>query len=382
LAVKEDDMQNGSLIWAERSRHGPVWEYRWREPGPDGTRKHRRIVVGPVSQFEKREDALRAISALQRDINHAGKRQWSTAITMRELFDHYRQRELLADNTSKTSSTKHAYEGYITKWISPRWGAFPLARIRAGEVEQWLRSLPLAPGSCAKIRNIMSVLFNHAIRHDLFDRNPIRWVRQSAKRMKTPRVLSVSELQSLLSALAVRERTLVLLDVCTGLRMSELFALKWEDVNFESRELDVRRSIVEQIVGSCKTEASQKPVPLDQRLADALLIWKSATEFNKPEDWLFASPVHHGRRPYWGQAIMRNVIQPRARDAGIALGFGWHSFRHTFSILLRANHADVKVMQELLRHASSRVTLETYTQAITAQKREAQSSVVNLICGT
>lgn len=49
LAVKEDDMQYGSLIWAERRQGGPVWEYRWREPGPDGARRHRRIVVGPVS---------------------------------------------------------------------------------------------------------------------------------------------------------------------------------------------------------------------------------------------------------------------------------------------------------------------------------------------
>jgi hypothetical protein len=239
VAVREDDMQYGSLIWAERRQGGPVWEYRWREPGSDGARKHRRIGVGPVSQFEKREDALRAVSALQHDINHAGKRQASAAITIRELFDHYRQRELRADNTSKTASTKHAYEGYITKWICPRWEAFPLARVRAGEVEQWLRSLPLAPGSCAKIRNIMSVLFNHAIRHDLYDRNPIRWVRQSAKRRKAPTVLSSSELQSLLSALDVRERTLMLLDVCTGLRMSELFALKWSDVKFDSGELDV-----------------------------------------------------------------------------------------------------------------------------------------------
>jgi hypothetical protein len=108
--------------------------------------------------------------------------------------------------------------------------------------------------------------------------------------------------------------------LCTGLRMSELFALKWSDVNFETRELDVRRSVVKQIVGSCKTEASQKPVPLDRRLADMLLVWKSTTEYNKPEDWVFASPVRHGRRPYWGQAIMRNVIQPRAREAGVALG--------------------------------------------------------------
>ena len=373
-------MQYGSLIRAQRRRGGDVWEYRWREPGSDGKRRHRRIVVGSVDQYERREDALRAIAALQRDINQTGTQQGNRVITIHELFDHYRQRELGEGNTSKTPSTKNTYQGYITKWICPRWGSFPLARVRAGEVEQWLHSLPLAPASCAKIRNVMSVLFNHAIRHDLFDRNPIRWVRQSAKRRKAPTVLSVSEIKALLPALGLRERTLVLLDACTGLRMSELFALKWSDVDFEAKQMDVRRSIVNQVVGSCKTEASQKPVPLDERLAESLLVWKSGTKYNRPDDWVFASPSSRGCRPYWGQPIMRNVIRSRAQEIGITRHFGWHTFRHTYSTLLRSNRADVKVMQELLRHASSRVTLETYTQAITTQKREAQTSVVNLIC--
>jgi integrase len=177
---------------------------------------------------------------LRHDINQAGGRQGNRAITLRELFDHYRQRELGNGNTSKTPSTKHTYEGYITKWICPRWGSFPLARVRAGEVEQWLHSLPLAPASCAKIRNVMNVLFNHAIRHDLFDRNAIRWVRQSAKRTKAPTVLSASEIKSLLPALSQLEQTLVLLDSCTSLRMSELFALKWSDVDFEAKQMDRR----------------------------------------------------------------------------------------------------------------------------------------------
>jgi hypothetical protein len=53
--------------------------------------------------------------------------------------------------------------------------------------------------------------------------------------------------------------------------------------------------------------------------------------------------------------------------------------RHTYSSLLRANRTDIKVTQELLRHASSRVTLDTYTQAVTVQKRRAQSSVIRLL---
>ena len=75
---------------------------------------------------------------------------------------------------------------------------------------------------------------------------------------------------------------------------------------------------------------------------------------------------------------MRKVIRPIATQVGIIKPIGWHTFRHTYSTLLRAARVDIKVMQELLRHASSRVTMDTYTQAVTAQKREAQSGVVRL----
>ena len=224
----------------------------------------------------------------------------------------------------------------------------------------------------------MSVLFNHGIRHDICGRNPIRLVRQSSKRRRIPAVLSVTDIQKLLPALPVRERTLVLLDVGTGLRMSELLALKWRDVNFRAREISVTRSIVFQVVGPCKTEASQKPIPLDSYLAKALRAWRKHTKYRRPDDWIFASPASCGRRPYWAQSIMRNLIRPAAVELGITERIGWHTFRHTYSSLLRATGADIKVMQELLRHASSRVTLDTYTQAVTLHKRKAQSDVIRL----
>jgi integrase len=75
---------------------------------------------------------------------------------------------------------------------------------------------------------------------------------------------------------------------------------------------------------------------------------------------------------------MRHQIRPAAVKLGITERIGWHTFRHTFSSLLSATGADIKVMQELLRHASSRVTLDTYTQAVTTQKRKAQSGVIRL----
>lgn len=80
---------------------------------------------------------------------------------------------------------------------------------------------------------------------------------------------------------------------------------------------------------------------------------------------------------------MREYIRPAAEKAGITKHVSWHTFRptfrHTFSTLLKANGEDLKVVQELLRHASSKITLDTYTQAVTPAKRRAQSKVVRMI---
>jgi site-specific recombinase XerD len=120
-----------------------------------------------------------------------------------------------------------------------------------------LRSMPLAKSSCAKIRNLMSVLFDHGMRYEICNRNPIQLVRQSAKRKSVPVILSANEVRRLISVPALRERTLVLLAFGTGLRMSELFGLKWHDIDFQKNEISVTCSIVFQVVGPCKTSVTK-----------------------------------------------------------------------------------------------------------------------------
>lgn len=173
------------------------------------------------------------------------------------------------------------------------------------------------------------LLFNHGRRHDLCDRNPIQWVRQSAKRRSAPDILTSSEVQELLANLRFRERTLVLLAVTTGLRRSELFALKWKDIDFQNRQIYVTRSIVQNVIGICKTESSQKPVPAHNDLLEGLREWHRQTPYQSSESWVFASRANQGRWPYLAQQIMRHHILPVARKLGITKRFGWHTFRHT-----------------------------------------------------
>jgi len=97
------------------------------------------------------------------------------------------------------------------------------------------------------------------------------------------------------------------------------------------------------------------------------------------EDYVFASPTMKGKQPYWPDNLMKRYIKPVARKAGINKNIGWHTFRHSFGTLLKANGEDVKTVQELLRHANSRITLDVYTQAVNSNKRAAQSKVVRMM---
>jgi len=371
-------MQNGSLIKANRRNGQEVWEFRWRDR-TSGKAVYRRIVLGSAQQFPTEIEARAAAAGIVLEINVNDPRVQTHALTMSQLAEHYRHRELSPDNTWKSYSTKKGYENYLKRWIVPKWGEFALCKIKPIEVELWLRQLPLARSSCAKIKNIMSVLFNHARRYELFDDNPIHLVRQSAKRHRIPLILLVDEIRQLLSAVGPLPRILIFMDATTGLRQSELFGLRWRDLDFDGGQMNVVRSVVQGVISRCKTETSMKPIPMGPYLADMLKKWKDEAVYVTPDDWVFASVRTQGKRPVWGQSLMRKKIHPVAKKLGINKRIGWHTFRHSYSSILRSLGTDIKVQQDPLRHSSARLTLDTYTQSVTTAKREAQDAVIRLL---
>jgi integrase len=164
----------------------------------------------------------------------------------------------------------------------------------------------------------------------------------------------------------------------TGLRVSELLALKWEDVRFASEEIVLSRGIVCQHVGPLKTAASLKPVPMDPGLSRVLLDWRGRCPYNQETDYVFASPEKDGTQPVWPSSAMSKHIRPAAKRAGIVKHVRWHVFRHSFATLLKGNGEHVKTVQESLWHADSKVTLDTYTQGLMPVKREAQRKVIEM----
>ena len=363
--------QSGSLFKAKRKDGPDIWVFRFYEE-VSGKRVYRKQTIGTIDQFPLRRDAEKEVVSLRMRINfdvHAPQ-------TVAELIQHYEEHEL----PRKAFASRENHKVLTNKYVKPQWGDHRLSTVRTVEVEQWLDGLTLAPASKTKIKACFSVLFSHAIRHQWTTFNPISKVRTSSKRLREKDILTPKEFQALLEELSVRDSAMVLLAGSTGLRRSELIALTWGDVNEETLEISVRRSCVRNHIGNTKTEGSARPVPLHPLVLAALLVWKKEAGYCSTSDFLFASIRLNGEKPLSPDSILKKSIRPALVRAGIVgKQIGWHSFRHSLATNLRAMGVDLKVAQELLRHANSRTTLDIYTRAVSERKREANEKVVELL---
>jgi integrase len=370
--------QYGSLRLRKRERGPDVWEFRYYETDAKGKRKRTSVILGGRNQYATETQARKATQALLLQLNGESPRAEVEAASFGALLDRYIEHEL-----SERYSTRKSHLSNIRVHIRPRWGEYPLDKMKPMAMELWLRELPLAPKTKTHVRGIMHLAFRCAERWGLIEmgKNPVALVRvkNASKRLRRPRVLSVNEFFELLKHLCEPYRTMVLVAQCLGLRISEILGLQWGDFNFDKRTVLVQRGVVGGRVDEVKTEYSRDDVPLDPRLAEVLLAWRSLSMFSRDMDWVFANP--DTGKPFHQESLQKRPIKNAAKLAGLGEGIGWHTFRHTYRSWLDETGAPMKVQQELMRHASIQTTMNVYGRAMAETKRRANSQVVGLVFG-
>src|ERR1017187_9222349 len=314
IRMQAQRYQRGSLSLLKRKSQPDTWVFRYYAQ-EGGRSVYKKKIVGSVIEFPKRKDAEKAVVQLRVNVNEGAA---FAPMNMEQLAAHFERVEV----PLKAHSTAEGYKNYLKLHIIPKWGQYTLSSMKSVEVESWLRNLTRIdgkaanPGTKTKIRNLMSTLYSHAIRYEWAARNPITAVRTSAKRLRTPDILTPAEFQALLLELSHRERVMVMLDGSTGLRRSELIALRWRDIDFQLMQANVTHSIWHNVEGDTKTEASRKPVPLHPFVIEELQQWKSATLYRSNEDFLFPSVVKNGTQPLTPDMIVRRHIPPALNRIG------------------------------------------------------------------
>ena len=208
-------------------------------------------------------------------------------------------------------------------------------------------------------------------------RNPLELVKikGGSKRQKALITLTSEEFQHLLLELREPFRTMATIAMCTGLRISEILALRWDCLDFQAGTMLVRQGVVNGRIGKTKTETSKDDVPLDGDLAAILLQWRDSGQ-NWSSGLVFPSPLTNGC--YHSGIIQKLYLKPAGERIGIK-GLGWHAFRHSYRGLLDESGANAGMQKGLMRHANISTTMNTYGRAAIKAKQEANSKVVQMI---
>lgn len=294
--------------------------------------------------------------------------------TVEEIVTQYRNEHL----SGLRQSTQRAAESWLKCYVIPKWGRTPIRDLKPREVQLWIERLPLAGKTKGHLRGLLHNLYDFSMWSGAVsvERNPLDLVRirGASKRQHQPQTLMPTEFRSLCRHLAEPFRTMVVIQACLGLRVSELLALRWHNVDWNGLRINVECSMVAQHLAPTKTEGSRKVMSLDASLAATLSLWRRTTEFSAESDWIFASPVKLGRLPL-SYTSYRDAVQRASVAAGLGK-IGTHSFRHSFRSWLDAMGAKITVQRELMRHRDIRMTLDTYGRLITDAQKEAGSRVV------
>jgi len=355
--------KTGSLIF-DQGRN--KWRFLWWTT--EGKRRSR--IIGSKEQFTERA-AWQEVERLK--LSPAEKP--ADEMTVRKLVTKWQ-----AERFPTRHDTQRVYRSFLNCHVLPQWGDQPLSAIQPQPVEAWLKTLPLSPKSKTHVRSLMHGLMEFGMFVGVLQigRNPISLVRNTGATQKTrqARNLTVSEFRALVKELHEPFATLALCCATLGLRISEALGLKWSDVDFLGSRLTIQRSIVAQVVDATKTIGSQRSIAISDELSQRLLAWKQASDFQKANDWVFASPQKIGRLPYSYTGV-RRVIQDATKVANIP-AVATHAFRHSFRTWLGASGVPLELQRELMRHSTVGMTLK-YGQTFDPAMKAASDKVADLI---
>ncbi len=383
----------GSLRKEPLKRGGHSWIYRWYVTRPsDGKRVERSLVIGTTEDYPTERSAWAEVMTTSLP-ERAQSIAFKGNMTVAGIAAHFAEHEL-GDQTVSVRPLSHttvsAYKRCISLRILPRWGKEPATSVKPLAVEQWLKSLKekegLANATLAKTRNVLSLIFKHAIRHELISSgegsNPLELVRCGTTSDYESLTLEPAQAFDIWKRLPQAERLLLLLCATTGLRVSEGLGLQWGDIDIHRACIHIRRTWTAGKIGRPKTKASRGTVPLHLLLAEHFAAWRAETPYASDQAWVFASFRLKGRQPRTASILVEDYLRPAAVKVGVLTvddprRFGFHTLRHSLATFLVGANVDPKTVQATLRHADVSTTLGIYTHANSDAKMAAQGVVLD-----
>lgn len=241
-------------------------------------------------------------------------------------------------------STIRDYNSAIYHHLIPAFGPLTLDELRKAHIDEWLETV--CHLSNKRINNVLCPLkqtFKDAYYDELIDTNPLDRLRNLKVTTPEPEPFTRSEIDKILSQLQGQSKNLIQFAFFSGLRTSELIALRWKDIDLDNDKVHVRVAIVRGIEKTTKTVSGQRGVELQPEAKEALL---SQLEFTSDQEHVFHDPKNNAR--WAGDHIIRKRVWIPALKAAEIKYRNPYQTRHTFaSMLLSSGSNPLWVAQQM-----------------------------------
>lgn len=269
-------------------------------------------------------------------------------------------------------STRRGYAHDLRQRIVPEFGAVRMSRLTRPDVQRWADGLAGDGLSAQRVRNIVTALralYGWGIGRGMAHVNPCAGLRLPTGGEPRDRVVTPTEAERLIAALEPRDQAALGLAVYAGLRLGELLALDWADVDLQARTIRVRRSWDhgERQFIEVKSRAGDRTVPIIGRLGSLLADHRVLTD-HRP-GLLYPSP-QDAERPVTQAGLTSRMKRSwkKAKLDGLTL----HEARHTAASLFIASGMNAKAVSTFMGHANISVTLDRYGHLFPGAEDEAR----------
>jgi integrase len=359
----------------EKNPGTDIWYIRYRTPDGVGVQVRKRIgsrqaaitALDKVYSVAASGSGYVARSARQATLTAIELSSIGSSIPLSTIIDDYLR--YISDPSNPDAPVDTVNPRQRLTAISRALGSRPANAIKPYEIEDWLRGLKRKPGTLNRYKSDLSGVYRYAKRRGKVDFNPVRDARQFTVKPTVPRWLHNEEESALREILQrwidecpmqYKQRGLVLrchpheltLALGTGMRAGNLYGLRWENVDFDRRQINLVRT----------KNGNPQSIPMidDVFLAlKALLSIQKELQRLQDEAILKKGTEHQLRMPIGGKVILwaapRKWWLAVLADAKIT-DLRWHDLRHTFATRLMMHTGNLKIVQEACGHANITMT--------------------------
>lgn len=344
-----------------------------------------------AKQFSRKKDAEEYAARAQNEVRqgtHTHDRDSITVAIASDLWVEAAEAEKLERSTTKR------YRELADIHIKPRLGALKLTALTKPLVQDFRLELlqTRSRAMAAKILRALSAILSNAMEIGAINQNVAATVKVGKLKREAEKIVVPDrvDLKAMIKAASDTERPLILTAITTGLRSSELRGLRWQDIDLSTCTISVRQRADQWgQIGSPKSEAGKRTIPIPPELVSELKAWKLRSPLSRL-DLAFASstgtPLRHNnmlRRMFFPLQVRAGLAVPKLDAKGkpvvdqdgaavLTAKYSFHALRHAAASGWIESNIDLKRLQVWIGHENIRLTLDTYGHLLKDAEKDAE----------